>query len=389
MLYQWNASYERIDPMTIALPKEILENDTKDGWPSIVDMKVIVPGLVRYEDLRNSAGQMVTGDVLVKKEVLDRMAASIEGKPIVNWDHRTVSPKDFGKGRAQGIIVGPALFNAADGWYHAKGLVWDEQTKRNIENGFSISCAYTVNEWGDGPGTYNKVPYEREVLNGAYTHIAVVSNPRYEEARIELLNSEGGNTMSLLSFFKKDKPEEKIEFDAAKAVVSVDGKDVPLSELMNSFKAVEAAKEHRPGLEDVIDIDGKKVPVAELLNAHKALNAAKETRELENSHKAGDHKTVLTNCVMCNTAAEDEKEKKEADERKNAAEAEEAKKKKDEELKNSADKEKAEAAKRAAELEELRNKGGKVTMPTIKTMKDRMEDGESRYGKAPVVVAGK
>ena len=121
------------------------------------------------------------------------MAASLEGKPIVNWDHRTVKPKEFSKGTFQGII-GKPYYNSMDGWYHAPGYVWDEATKKNIQEGYSISCAYTVSEWGDG-GAYHKVPYEKEVKNGTYTHIAVVSTPRYEGARIELLNSAKGGVM--------------------------------------------------------------------------------------------------------------------------------------------------------------------------------------------------
>lgn len=378
---------ESLMPAILASQIDPLHNSSIDGWPSTVDMKVIVPGLVHYEDLRNSNGESVGGNVLVQKDAFDRMAASLEGKPIINWDHRKVSPEDFKKGRAQGVIVGPAIFNAVDGWYHAKGLVWDEATRKNIENGYSISCAYTVSEWGEGPGTHNQVPYMREVLNGSYTHIAVVPVPRYEGARIELLNSNGGKTMSFLSLFRKDKPEEKIEIDMATELTLENGSKVSLEALTNSYKAEEAKKLElqNKALEDdrIVEVNGKKVTIKELKNAHLAMYNEAEKRDLEEKHNSGSHKTRLTNCVMCNAAAEEEKKKAEQEEQKNAA----AKVKADEEQKNAAEKKaKDEAAKAAAALENARNAGGKVAMPAIKSVQQLMADGQERYGVLPGVV---
>lgn len=376
----------------ITLEKDLLSNSTLDGWPSTVDMKVILPGLVHYDDLRNGAGETVSGEVLVSKEALDRMANSMEGKPIINWDHRSVTPDDYKKGRAQGIIVSPAVFNAADGWYHAKGLVWDEQTKRNIENGYSISCAYTVKEWGDGPGTHNQVPYLQEVKNGTYTHIAVVPTPRYDGARIELLNSIGGKAMGILNLFRKDKSEEKVEIDLENTVTKVGDKDVSLSDLVNSFKKANPAP---VGLrdEDTVEIDGKKVTILELKNAHIALYNEAEKKDLEEKHNSGAHSTRLSNCAMCNAADEEDKKKKDEDERTNAVAAAEKKRKEEEELANSrktaAEQARIEAEKNAARLEEMRNKGGKLDMPKVRTLQDQMADGEARYGVKSAVGAGK
>lgn len=359
-----------------ALQKSILENNSSDGWPVAVDMKVIDPGTVYYEDLVNNAGEHAGGCVLVQKATLDKMAASMVGKPIINWDHRKVSPSEFSKGKFQGIIT-ETFYNSADGWYHARGFVWDQATLKNIENGHSISCAYTVHEWGEG-GTYHKVPYQKEVLNGAYTHIAVVPVPRYEGAKIELLNS-GGSAM--FSFFRKDKPEDKIEIDPTTTKVALDGgAEIPLADLINSFKAVEAAKPTKLEMTDLIDVDGKKVPLSELVNAHKA--------SLENSvkdaHEKGEHKDLVANCASCTSSKEDA-------ERKNAAAKVEAELKAAEELKNSAktaeEKAKAEAKKAADALEQLRNAGHKVEMPSVKSLKALQAEGESRYGTLPTTAA--
>lgn len=367
--------------------KRSLENDSKDGWPSTVDMRVILPGLVRYNDLLNDRGERVTGDVLVTKEALDRMANSLEGKPIINWDHRKVSASEFTKGRFQGVITTPAVFNAADGWYHAKGLVWDEATRKNIENGYSISCAYTVSEWGEGPGTLNMVPYLQEVKNGKYTHIAVVPTPRYEGARIELLNS-GGKTMGLLSLFRKDKPEEKIDIDMGAKVSLENGVEATLEEMANSWRKEQALKDAASGKftdADIVEIDGKKVSLKELKNAHLAMYNEAEKRDREEKHNSGAHKgSPMSNCERCNAESEEskkqeEKERKEQEERTNSQAA--AKKAKEaEELKNAEAKAKAEAEKKAAELENARSKGGKVEYPKITSLREMMAEGEARYG---------
>ena len=224
------------------LVNPILENDSKDGWPVKVDLKVIAPGLVHYEDLKDQSGNKVGGNVLIRKEAFDKMAASCEGKPIVNWDHRKVDPKEFSRGTFQGVVTGPAIFNAADGWYHAPGLVWDKATLANIEAGYSISCAYMPTEMDETGGKYNAVPYMAEVMDGRYTHIAVVSSPRYNEARIELLNSQGGSMNLLAKLFGKGF-ENGADIDVEKSTVKMeDGTERPLSELINSFKKAEALK---------------------------------------------------------------------------------------------------------------------------------------------------
>lgn len=379
------------------LEKPELENGSQDGWAVTCDLKIINPGVVHYDDLKNSAGELLGGEILADKDFLDHIAPTLEGKPIVNWDHRKVSAKEFDRGSFQGIITSRAMFNkkwnqatetwvdSDDGYYHARASIWNKATLNNIERGHSISCAYVVNDWR-GPGEHNKVPYANAADKGVYTHIAVVSVPRYEGARIEILNSVKGGVMGMLSFFRKDKPEEKVEIDTT--AMKIDG--VAVSEMLNSYKekkAREASASLQPKDDDLFDDGmGGKVSLKELKNAHK--------EDLQNSmsaeHEDGKHKgEKKENCSMCNSADEKDKEEKE---RKNAADEEEKKRKEDEERKNSASvsakkeaDEKAAAAKRAATLDEARNKGQKLEMPPVQTLAALMAEGESRYGVDPQV----
>ena len=295
-----------------------------NGWPTPLKCSFIEPGVVLYQDV---------GMVLVQKTVLDKMANSMRGKPVINVDHREVSPDDFRNGNADGIVDGneqAVWFDPTDAKYHCSFQVTTPATLTNIKNGFKVSCAYKVTKWGPG-GIHNNVPYEREVLDGEYTHLAIVANPRYEGVRI--YNDKGANKMKLLWWRKEEKDgkvlENSTEIETSKSVVEVDGKEVSLDNCIAAFQELEAKKlkelENKgPADTDLIDIGGgKKVTIADLRNAYKAKNEADEEAEkkkkekeakdaeerknaedkkkMDEEHEEGKHeKDEKENCARCN-----------------------------------------------------------------------------------------
>lgn len=314
-------------------------DDTDDGWPQSFPFRFIEPGLVNYDD----SGK---GTVLVKKEVLDRMAQTLVDKPVINNEHRDVSPDDYKNGKNDGIVKSVS-YNAATGWFEGVMSVWDQETKKNCRNGFATSCAYNVKDWGPG-GIHNNISYDAEVLDGKYEHLAIVPNPRYEGATISLMqNSKGGSKMKInLWPFKKGetKPlENAVEIDTEKASVEVaPGKNVPLGDMIKVFNSVEKKREEEEALknakpvalteDDLVDVGGgKKVTVRELRNSflknadddeadkkakEKAENAAEEEKQkkekddaenaMKDEHEKdedGDHKkNAVANCAMCSNA---------------------------------------------------------------------------------------
>ena len=191
--------------------------------------------------------------------------------------------------------------------------------------------------------------------------------------------------MGILSIFKKDKQEEKIDIDTSKAVVSIEGHgDKTVAELVNSY-----ASNNPPKLDgmDTVIINEKKVTIDELKNSFL------KNADMEKAHKDGDHKeSANKNCGMCNSAAfheptnlhekastlpktynnsDEQKLKKEDEERRNA---EEEKKKEEEEKKN--------ALSNSAKFDEMRNKNIKIEMPKINNLTDLMKEGVNRYGSA-------
>jgi hypothetical protein len=287
-----------------------------------------MPGLVEYEYMNDGDGARV----LVTKNAIDKMLKdpekSIVGKPVINLAHREVSPDDYKNGKADGVVT-RAWWDPEQAWYCCEALVWDEDTRRNLLNE-AVSCEYTaLPPWGPA-GQLNQVHYDKEVTDGRFKHLAVVSGPRYEGAT--LMNSTGGNKpmMKLFQFLKKGTEEVKnsVEVDARTAV-EIEGKEVPLQNAIDAWKEKEAAaakaKAEADALAlknakvltdaDVVTIDGKQVSVIDLKNAlaDKVKNASEE--KMEKDHKDGEHKDKeMDNCPMCNSEA-DEKEKKEKDEK--------------------------------------------------------------------------
>lgn len=82
-------------------------------------------------------------------------------------------------------VVSNVWFDEHDGWYWCDGVIWDETAQNLItDKGWSVSCSYDVKLADDAGGTENNVPYDIEFLDGVFTHLAIVDNPRYERANI-------------------------------------------------------------------------------------------------------------------------------------------------------------------------------------------------------------
>lgn len=88
-------------------------------------------------------------------------------------------------------------FNPDDGWYWCDGVITDVTAQNLIQDkGWSVSCSYDFTSYNDEGGTENNIPYDIEFLDGEFTHLALVNNPRYERANI-VFNSKGVTNMNV------------------------------------------------------------------------------------------------------------------------------------------------------------------------------------------------
>lgn len=133
--------------------------------------RFIQPGLAGYP------GQY--GNALIQKKNLDKFVHTLRNKPVV------INHKDEIKDKDKVGEVFNVWYNPEDGWYWCDGIITDKTAQNLIEDKkWSVSCSYDFTKYDDKGGTENNIPYDIEFLDGEFSHLAIVDNPRYEGANI-------------------------------------------------------------------------------------------------------------------------------------------------------------------------------------------------------------
>lgn len=148
--------------------------ENSKNFPRRYFARHIKEGLVHY--LENGKDKLY----LVTNEALRKMNASFEGKPIY-IRHVDEVDTDKMKEEAVGYVV-KSFYNEFDGAWWAE-IIADDEAQGYINKGWAVSNAYLPTELGSG-GVSHDIDYDKEVKNGVYEHLAIVDNPRYEEAVI-------------------------------------------------------------------------------------------------------------------------------------------------------------------------------------------------------------
>ena len=82
-------------------------------------------------------------------------------------------------------VVNSVWYDEKDGWYWCDGIIWDKTAQNLItDKNWSVSCSYDVKTADNKGGSENNIKYDMEFLDGVFTHLALVNNPRYERANI-------------------------------------------------------------------------------------------------------------------------------------------------------------------------------------------------------------
>ena len=116
------------------------------------------------------------------------------GVPVI-INHKDITAKNADDERVG--VVNSVWYDDKDGWYWCDGIIWDETAQNLItDQNWSVSCSYDVKTANDEGGSENNIKYDMEFLDGVFTHLALVDNPRYERANIvfnsktEIINNE-------------------------------------------------------------------------------------------------------------------------------------------------------------------------------------------------------
>lgn len=144
------------------------EQNTEQGRP--FKARFLEAGFVKYD----------FGLCLLKKTTIDKFLNTFIGKPVI-IDHKDdIEPEDVVG------IIDKVWFNTDDGWFWCSGFITDGEAIKLIQDGYSVSCQYDITDYevNEAHQKHNQVLYDKEITNGLFEHLAIVKNPRYEEALI-------------------------------------------------------------------------------------------------------------------------------------------------------------------------------------------------------------
>lgn len=148
----------------------IFLEDTKGQEGRPFKARFLQAGLVKYD----------FGVCLLKKETIDKFVNTFMECPVI-IDHKDNIAASDVVGTIKNI-----WFSAEDGWFWCSGVITDDKAIKLIEDGYNVSCQYRITDYVDNDEgkLHNANPYDKEILDGVFEHLAIVENPRYEDAFI-------------------------------------------------------------------------------------------------------------------------------------------------------------------------------------------------------------
>lgn len=164
-MFNWQVKQEMTAQNAIFLA-EIGDNN---GRP--FKSRFLQAGLVKYD----------FGVCLLKKETIDKFVNTFINQPVIIGHKDTIIERDV-VGYVHNI-----WFSPEDGWFWCDGTLKDEEAIKLVEEkGFNVSCQYRITEYtnNEEDKLHNGNPYDKEIINGIFEHLALVECPRYEDAFI-------------------------------------------------------------------------------------------------------------------------------------------------------------------------------------------------------------
>ena len=162
-MYEWKAK----------AVNQIFLDDNTGGKGRYFKSRFLQPGLVKYS----------FGVCVLEKDTIDKFIQGFVGCPVI-IGHNDVTNENAKKLSCGNICH--IWYDEADGWYWGDGIIDDEEALEKINNGYNVSCQYEITEYSNNTSgaLHNGNPYDKVILNGKPEHLAIVENPRYENAMI-------------------------------------------------------------------------------------------------------------------------------------------------------------------------------------------------------------
>ena len=306
--------------------------------PKVFYCKHIAPGVCAYAD----------ETILIGEEALKEMDKTFAGKPIY-VNHQKVDLEKIQQ-EADGYVA-ESFYLPEDGCHWAKMIIVSDKGHEAIRKGWKVSNAYVPDEFGIG-GEWHNIPYNREVMKAHYTHLALVDNPRYEEAEVmtpedfkmykeqkreqlkslENAKTKGEGKTMKWKLFKRT--EVTNSDDLSKVMVELsNGSTVSIGEMVNSVEKDLKEKEEKNKcnediLEKTVKVNGEDVTVADLVKEYES--KCNKCNEDEEDKEEDEEKKSKKASKKNSEEGKDEEEKKDSEEEKDKEEKESKKNKKNE-----------------------------------------------------------
>lgn len=126
---------------------------------------LIKDGLVEYKKDNET--------LLIEKPVLDKSIKSIINKPVIITHD--------GENKVGEVV--DAYYDIDTGNYIVGFNIWNEEAKKLLNNGYSISSTFEVINKEPATEKYHNIEYDNRVVDLEFINIAIVKEPRYQEAK--------------------------------------------------------------------------------------------------------------------------------------------------------------------------------------------------------------
>lgn len=229
------------------------------------ESRFLEAGLVKYS----------FGVCLLTKETIDKFVSGFVGCPVI-IDHQDITDENV-KEKSVGVIS-DVWYNEKDGWFWCKGIITDKEAIDLINKGYTVSCQYEITEYQEN--TENKLhngnEFDKYILNGKPEHLAIVENPRYENAIIAVNAIEVKNN--------GEKMEKKGQWITVKGNhIFIKEGETPQEAIERTFGEKETEKEARE--KSILDIIKEKEDKVKELKEKKVLKDLKINKTFEEQQK--------------------------------------------------------------------------------------------------------
>lgn len=354
-----------------------IEKKNAKQLPSVYYCKHIEKGVTQYED------EMI----LIDDDALNQLNPTMAGKPVYVMHVNEVDVKNIQE-EADGYVF-ESFYLECDGWHWAKFICVSDKSHEAVAKGWSVSNAYTPSEWAGG-GEHHSVPFNRKIINGIYTHLAIVPDPRYEGAKIytpeqfkqykeekelelkELQNSKKEKG-TMLKFMRKKRETQEVDGDLVLELKN--GKEVSINEMIEVVSNAKKNeddddKDVKVNMDEIIPVGDEKMTIKDLVNAY--LKTSKKNQEDEDAKEKEKQDKKNEEEEEEKKNAEEEAKKKEEENKKNMEE-DDAKKKDEDEKKN------GRTGGHYQALMNARSSGDNEERVVIESGADRVARGKERY----------